>query len=89
MASRVAGRTIVPGGPKQQVRGRYIMLFVVRAVSGLVGARTGVGDNLVHIQCVTHNVQDTRLTPPFENSIDVTRFGLRLHGANPGAEPYV
>ena len=50
MASRVAGRTIVPGGPKQHVRDRYLTLFIVRAVSGIGGALLGVGDNLMHIQ---------------------------------------
>jgi len=53
VASRVAGRTIVPGGPKQHVRDQYITLFIVCAVSGLDGARLGVGDNLVHIQLRT------------------------------------
>ena len=86
VASRVAGRTIVP--PKH-VRGRYIKLFVVRAESGLVGARLGGGDNLVHIRYAMSNVQDTRLTPSFEDSIEVTNFGLCLHGSNPGARPHV
>ena len=34
-------------------------MFIVGAVSGLVGARLGVTDNLVHIQYATDNVQDT------------------------------
>ena len=37
----------------------------------------------------THNLQDARLTRSFENSIEVTDFGLCLHGSNPGAELYV
>jgi len=90
VASQVAGRTIVPGGAKQHVQGRFITLFIVRAESGLVGARLGVGDNLVHIQCATHNVQDTRLTPSFAGGIEANCIvGLCLHGPNPGTEPYV
>ena len=64
-------------------------MFIVHTVSGLVGARLGVVDNLVHIQYATDNVQDTSLTPSFVESIEVTNFGLCLHGPNPGAEPYV
>jgi len=47
---QVAGRTIVPGGPKQHVRDQYITLSILHAVSGLDRARLGFGDNLVHIQ---------------------------------------
>ena len=89
VASRVAGRTIVPGGPKQHVRDRHITLFIVHAVSALVGARLGVGGNLMHIRYATDKVQDVRLTPSFENSIEVTNFGSCSHGSNPGAELYV
>ena len=78
-----------PGGPKQHVRDRYITLFIVQAVSEFVGARLGVGDNLMHIWYATDNVQDASLAPSFENSIEVTNFGLCLNGSNPGAEPYV
>ena len=64
-------------------------MFVVCAVSGLVGARLGVADNLVHIQYATDNVQDTSLTPSLADSIEITNFGLCLRRPNPGAEPYV
>ena len=74
MAFQVAGRTIFHGGPKQHVRGRYITLFVVSAESGLVGALLGVGDNPIHIQCATHNVDDMRLTASFADCIWFTSF---------------
>ena len=57
VTSRVADRTIAPGGPKQHVRGPYLTLFIVHAVSGLDGARLGFGDNLVHIQYATHKTR--------------------------------
>jgi len=64
--SGLSSRTIAPGGPKQHVRDQYLTLFIVRAVSGLVGARLGVGDNLMYIRYATDNVQDASLTPSFE-----------------------
>ena len=89
MASRAAGHTIVPGGSKQHVRDWYLTFFIVHAVSGLGGARFGVGDNLMHIRCATLNVQETHPTPTFENSIEITHFGICSHLSNSGAEPYV
>ena len=80
---------IVPGGPKQHMRDRYITLFILQAVSGLVGARLGVEGSLMYIRYATDNVQDTSLTPSFENNIEVTNVRLCLHGLNPGAELYV
>ena len=59
------------------------MFFVVHAVSGLGGAILVVEDNLVHIRYATNNLQDARLTQAFENSIEITNFGLRLRGPNP------
>ena len=89
VASRVAGRAIVPCGPNQHVRDEHLTVFIVHTVSGLLGARLGVADNLVNIQYATDNVQDTSLTPSFADSIEITNFDLCLHGPNPGAEPYV
>ena len=91
VASQVVGRTIIPRDPNQQalVRDEHLTVFIVHTVSGLVGARLGVTDNLVHVQYATGNVQDTSLTPSFADSVEVNKFGLRLHGPNPGAEPYV
>ena len=89
VASQVAGRTIIPGGPNQHVRDEHLTGFIVHTASGLVGARLGVADNLMHIQYATGNVQDTSLTPSFADSTEVTNFGFRLNGQNPGAEPYV
>jgi len=63
VASQVDGRTIVPGGPNQHVRDEHLTVFIVHTVSGLVGSRLDVTDNLVHIQYATDNVQDTSLTP--------------------------
>ena len=40
VASQVAGRTIVPGGPNQHVRNEHLTVFIVHTVSGLVGARS-------------------------------------------------
>jgi len=84
VASQVAGRTIVPGGQKQHVRDQHLTLLIVRAVSGLDGARLGFGDNL--IRYATHNVQKTRLTPSFADCIELTNVRLCLHGSVPGAE---
>ena len=64
-------------------------MFIVHTVSGLVGARLGVAENLVNIQYATDIVQDTSLTPSFADSIEITDFDFCLHGPNPGAEPYV
>ena len=89
VASQVAGLAIVPGGPNQYVRNEHLTVFIVHTVSGLVGSRLGVTDNLVHIQYTRDNVQDTNLTPSFADSTEVNNFGLRLHGPNPGAEHFV
>jgi len=86
VASRLAGRTIIPGGPNKHVRDEHLTVFIVHTASGLVVARLGVADNLVNIQYATDIVQDTSLTPSFAESIEVNNFGLCLHGPNPGAE---
>jgi len=39
VASRLAGRTIIPGGPNQHVRDEHLTMFIVHTVSGLVEAR--------------------------------------------------
>jgi len=85
VASQVAGRTIVPGGPKRHVRDQYLTLFIVRAVSGLVGARLGVGDNLIR------HAQRPRHAPDavFCSCIELTDVGLCLHGSIPRTGPCV
>ena len=71
------------------MRNEHLTVFIVHTVSGLVGARLVLADNLVKIQYATDNVRGSSLTPSFADNIEINNFGVRLHGPNPGAEPYV